>query len=360
MKKYTFKLAIIALSLVMLNCGSKDKSASKNNSDPISVVVGSVQSNESNQFITASGKIEATNSANLSTRMMGSVNKVYVNVGQKVSKGQLLISINNADLQAKRAQINATITEATAAYTNAKKDYDRFKNLFAENSASQKEMDDITTRYEMAKARLEGANQMKNEINSQFAYSNITAPFSGVVTNKFIEAGDMANPGMPLIAIESPGKFEVAAMVPENEISQIKSGTGVNVLVKSLHQTLKGKVTEVSTSAKNTGGQYLVKVKLDKTDTKILSGMFTTVQFPVENKSDKVSIILIPRSAIVTHGGLKGVFTVSEQNTALLRWVRLGKSFGDNIEVLSGLSAGEQYIISANGKLENGVNILLQ
>ncbi|MDH5414238.1 MAG: efflux RND transporter periplasmic adaptor subunit [Flavobacteriaceae bacterium] len=360
MKKYTFKLAFIALSLVMLNCGSKDKSASKNNSDPISVVVGSVQSNESNQFITASGKIEATNSANLSTRMMGSVNKVYVNVGQKVSKGQLLISINNADLQAKRAQINATITEATAAYTNAKKDYDRFKNLFAENSASQKEMDDITTRYEMAKARLEGANQMKNEINSQFAYSNITAPFSGVVTNKFIEAGDMANPGMPLIAIESPGKFEVAAMVPENEISQIKSGTGVNVLVKSLHQTLKGKVTEVSTSAKNTGGQYLVKVKLDKTDTKILSGMFTTVQFPVENKSDKVSIILIPRSAIVTHGGLKGVFTVSEQNTALLRWVRLGRSFGDNIEVLSGLSAGEQYIISANGKLENGVNILLQ
>ncbi len=360
MKKYTFKLAIIALSLVMLNCGSKDKSALKNNTAPITVVVGSVQSNENNQFITASGKIEATNSANLSTRMMGSVNKVYVNVGQKVSKGQLLISINNADLQAKRAQINATITEATAAYTNAEKDYNRFKNLFAENSASQKEMDDITAHYEMAKARLEGANQMKNEINSQFAYSNITAPFSGVVTNKFIEAGDMANPGMPLIAIESPGKFEVAAMVPENDISQIKSGSKVNVLVKSLDQNLKGKVTEVSSSAKNTGGQYLVKVQLDKTDTKILSGMFTTVQFPVENKTAKVSIILIPRSAVVTHGGLKGVYTVSEQNTALLRWLRLGKSFGDNIEVLSGLSAGEQYIISANGKLENGVNILLQ
>lgn len=360
MKKYTFKLAIIALSLVMLNCGSKDKSALKNNTAPITVVVGSVQSNENNQFITASGKIEATNSANLSTRMMGSVNKVYVNVGQKVSKGQLLISINNADLQAKRAQINATITEATAAYTNAEKDYNRFKNLFAENSASQKEMDDITAHYEMAKARLEGANQMKNEINSQFAYSNITAPFSGVVTNKFIEAGDMANPGMPLIAIESPGKFEVVAMVPENDISQIKSGSKVNVLVKSLDQNLKGKVTEVSSSAKNTGGQYLVKVQLDKTDTKILSGMFTTVQFPVENKTAKVSIILIPRSAVVTHGGLKGVYTVSEQNTALLRWLRLGKSFGDNIEVLSGLSAGEQYIISANGKLENGVNILLQ
>lgn len=360
MKKYTIKLAFIALSLAMIKCGSKDNTALQNNTAPIAVVVNEVQSKGNNQFITASGKIEATNSANISTRMMGSVNKVHVNVGDKVRKGQLLISINNADLQAKRAQINANITEATAAYTNAAKDFERFKNLFADNSASQKEMDDITAHYEMAKARLEGANQMKNEINSQFAYANITAPFSGVVTNKFIEAGDMANPGVPLVAIEAPGKFEVAATVPENEISQIKSGTSANVLVKSLQQTLKGKVTEVSTSAKNTGGQYLVKVQLDKTDTKILSGMFTTVQFPVENKSDKVSIILIPKSAIVTHGALKGVFTVSGQNTALLRWVRLGKSFGDNIEVLSGLRAGEQYIISANGKLENGVNILLQ
>ena len=360
MKKYTYQFAFIALSIIMTNCGSKDKTALQNNTAPISVVVSAVQSNENNQFLTASGKIEATNSANLSTRMMGSVNKVYVNVGDKVRKGQLLISINNADLQAKRGQINANITEATAAYTNAEKDYDRFKSLFAENSASQKEMDDITAHYEMAKARLEGANQMKNEINSQFAYSNITAPFSGVVTNKFIEAGDMANPGMPLIAIETPGKFEVTAMVPENDISQIKSGTNVNVIVKSLYQTLKGKVTEVSTSAKNTGGQYLVKVQLERTDAKILSGMFTTVQFPIENKTDKVSTILIPKSAIVTHGGLKGVYTISEQNTALLRWLRLGKTYRDQIEVLSGLSAGEQYISSANGKLENGVKISVQ
>ena len=93
---------------------------------------------------------------------MGYVNKVHVNVGDKVRKGQLLVSINNNDLQAKRAQVNAGITEATAAFNNAQKDYNRFKNLFANNSASQKEMDDMTANFEMAKARLEAANQMKN------------------------------------------------------------------------------------------------------------------------------------------------------------------------------------------------------
>ncbi len=238
-------------------------------------------SNENSASLSVSGKIQATNSADLSTRMMGYVNKVHVNVGDKVREGQLLVSINNEALLAKRAQVNAGITEATAAFNNAEKDYNRFKNLFANNAASQKEMDDMTAHYEMAKARLEAAKQMKNEINAQFTYSNITAPFSGIITSKNIETGAMANPGISLLSIEKPGNFEVMAMVPETEISKIEKGTQVDVLVKSIDKTLTGKVAEVSTSAKNTGGQYLVKIDLDKADTTILSGMFVTVQFPV-------------------------------------------------------------------------------
>ena len=218
----------------------------------------------------------------------------------------------------------------------------------------------MTAHFEIAKARLEAANQMKNEVNSQFAYSNITAPFNGVITSKNIEAGDMANPGISLISIEAPGKFEVIAMVPESEISQIKKGTEVDVVVKSINTTLKGKVIEVSTSAKNTGSQYLVKVALQKTDAPILSGMFATVQFPITKKAMASSIVLIPTEAIVTRGQLSGIYTPSQSNTAILRWLRLGRVFGDNVEVLSGLSADELYIISAEGKLFNGARISVQ
>ncbi|SFZ92325.1 RND family efflux transporter, MFP subunit [Flaviramulus basaltis] len=360
MKKYTYIIAVITLSIFMTSCGSDKKKIVADNSAPIAVKVSAVQADGNNPFLTASGKIQAENSADLSTRMMGFVNKVHVNVGDNVRKGQLLVSINNADLQAKRAQVNAGITEATAAYNNAQKDYNRFKNLFADNSASQKEMDDMTAHFEMAKARLEAANQMKNEVNSQFAYSNITAPFSGVVTSKNIEAGDMANPGIILISLEAPGKFEVIAMVPESEISQIKKGTEVDVVVKSINKIINGKVIEVSTSAKNTGGQYLVKVALDKTDTNILSGMFTTVQFPIAKKATASTMVLIPKEAIITKGQLSGVYITSESNTVVLRWLRLGRTFGDNVEVLSGLSADESYIVSAEGKLFNGAKISIQ
>ncbi|MGB5419277.1 efflux RND transporter periplasmic adaptor subunit, partial [Algibacter sp.] len=178
-KRYT--ILTLAIALLIASCGSEDKKAMADNSPAIAVKVSQVEANDNNPFLSVSGKIQATNSADLSTRMMGYVNKVYVNVGDKVRKGQLLVSINNADLQAKRAQVNAGITEATAAFNNAQKDYNRYKNLFADNSASQKEMDDITANFEMAKARLESANQMKNEINAQFTYSNITAPFNGTI-----------------------------------------------------------------------------------------------------------------------------------------------------------------------------------
>ena len=359
MKNYNYILSILTTTLLLWSCGGDEKKQIANNGPAITVKTNQVLESNNGPMLAVSGKIQATNAADLSTRMMGYVNKVYVKVGDQVRSGQLLVAINNTDLQAKKAQVSAGITEATVAFNNAQKDYNRFKNLFSENSASQKEMDDMTANFEMAKARLEAANQMKNEINAQFAYSNITAPFSGVVTSKTVEVGDMANPGQPLISIETPGKFKVIAMVPETEISQIKVGTPVQVDVKSIGKTISGKVTEVSSSARHTGGQYLVEVALDKTEVDILSGMFTTVNFPVE-KITQSDMVLLPKDALVTNGQLSGVYTISDNNTAVLRWLRLGKTFGDQVEVLSGLSPEETYIVSAEGKLFNGAKVSVQ
>ena len=362
MKKTIVTLTLAAVFLT--SCGG-DKKEKIQEEAAIPVKVSGVSGNANGDFITASGKIEAENSANVSTRMMGYITKFHVKVGQKVSIGQLLVSVNNTDLQAKKAQVDASILQATAGYNNAKKDYDRFVILFNQQSASQKELDDMTSRYEMAKAGLEGAKQMRNEVMAQFSYSNITAPFSGEVTNTFVKEGDMANPGMPLVSVEGVSRMQVTAMVSESDIAQIKSGMPVKVLVKSINKEVAGKVSEVSGSAKNTGGQYLVKVTLNATDKAILSGMFVNVQFPIANKpktettvkSDKV---MVPESALVKQGQLTGIYTIASGKTAILRWIRTGKSFGNQVEVLSGLSANEQYIVSAEGKLYNGALVSIQ
>lgn len=354
-KKYILAITLGATILIS-SCGGEDKKMLTDNSPAVAVQIKTVSDDGGSRFLTVSGKVEAAQSANISTRMMGYVDEVYVQVGDKVRKGELLLSVNNADISAKLAQVNASITEATAAFTNAEKDYNRFTTLFQENSASQKELDDITAHYNMTKARLESANQMKNGVNAQMGYANIRAPFKGVVTNKFIHAGDMANPGMPLLEVESPSTYQVSAMVPESEIFQIKNDTEVTVQLNALNQTIGAKVVEVSTSSKSTGGQYLVKVNLDKTDVHIMSGMYATVQFPVARQNTS-STVMIPIESIVNNGQLSGVYTVSQSNTALLRWLRLGRIVGDQVEVLSGLSADENYIVSAEGKLFNGAKI---
>lgn len=360
MKKIITSIAFLSLIGFVMSC-SKSEEKTATELPAISVTINETVGSNSGKYVTSSGKIEAENSANISTRMMGYVTSVKVKTGQKVSKGQLLATISNTDLQAKKAQAEAGITQATAVYNSAKRDYDRFVVLFSQKSASQKEMDDMTTHFEMAKAGLETAKQMKNEVMAQFSYTNITAPFSGTVTGTFVKEGDMANPGMPIVSVEGASKLQAVVMVSESEISNIKNGMTTDVNIKSLDKTVKGKVAEVSTSARNTGGQYIVKIDLDKTEN-VLSGMFVNAVFPIEKQAEKTqnNLVLIPQEAVITQGQLKGIYVVNDDNTAILRWLRLGKIYGNDIEVLSGLTSGEKYVLKADGRLFNGVKVSVQ
>jgi len=350
-----FLFPIIALS--MFSCGDGNKKE-LTETTPVNVTINKTTPSTEASFLAASGTITTDQHADISTRMMGYVTNVHVKVGDNVRKGQLLVSINDSDILAKEAQVKAGIIQAKAGLKNAEKDYNRFKTLFSQNSASQKELDDMTTRYEVAKAQLEAAHQMQNEVNAHLSYSNIRAPFSGTITGKYVNNGDMANPGMPLVSLEAPGKFIATAMVPETEISNIKKGSTVKVFVKSTEEQLTGKVTEVSNSARLTGGQYIVKIDLDKTASKLYSGMFVTTHFPIEATEN--TVVSVPKSVLVKRGELVGIYTLSESNTAILRWVRLGKSMGDDVEILSGLNQGETYIVSAESNLYNGVKIAIK
>jgi RND family efflux transporter MFP subunit len=352
MKKYILTLF---LSLVLINCSDKKEKADTATTS-VNVTIATPSSQLGGAFFSASGQIETEQFANISTRMMGYVSKIHVNVGDEVKKGQLLININNSDIEAKKAQAKAGLRQAESVFKIAEKDYRRFKKLYEQNSASQKEFDDFTTRYEIAKAQVESATQLQNEIIAMLSYSNIRAPFSGVITSKNINIGDMANPGNTMFSLETPGKYVATALVPETNIIYIKKGESVRVFIKSTNDEIQGTVSEVSTSSQNTGGQYLVKVSLiNDNQIKLYSGMFVSTSFPLKNGTN--NNIIVPKSALVYRGQLTGVYTVSELNTAILRWLKVGKIIGENVEVLTGLTKDEKFIVSADNKLYNGVKI---
>lgn len=346
-------------------CSSKDKKETSNENTGAAIVVTvATASSDEQQGLNISGQIEAARSVNISTRLMGYITKLTVKVGDHVSKGQLLVSISNDDILAKRAQADAMLNEAEASLKAAAKDYERYTNLYKQQSASAKELDNITLQYNSAKSRVEAAKQTRNEVDAMLGYSNLTAPFAGIVTQKLADAGSMANPGMPLLTIEQSGSYQVSASVPENSINQIHQGTEVMISIKAINKTFKGTVSQINQSSQFTGGQYIIKISLpDNEKNGLYAGMYANVSIPVKRSaaiatnSDEV---MVPVSSIIYKDQLTGLYTVGSNNTALLRWVRLGKNAGDKVEVLSGLEKNEQFIVSADGKLYNGAMIKIK
>src|ERR1019366_543047 len=285
------------IGLVALgSCSNKDNIGTDPNTDSAIVVTVATPSVNELAAINLSGQVEASQSADISTRVMGYITKLTVKVGDHVNKGQVIATISNNDIVAKRAQVDAMITEANDALGNAQKDYDRFIALYKQQSASAKELDNVTLQYNLAKAKVESAKQMRNEVNAMLAYTTLTAPFSGTVTQKLADAGSMANPGMPLVTIEQSGSYQISAAVPETQINQIKHGHAVTVNIKSINKTFTGNVTQVNQSSQFTGGQYIIKVSIpDKEKNGLYAGMYANLSIASQGKVESATgAVLVP------------------------------------------------------------------
>ena len=306
--------------------------------------------------INTSGQVVATETAHISTRLMGLVNKIYVSVGDHVEKGQLLVSIHNEDIMAKKAQAEATLRQAQAAMLQAERDLQRFTELHKLQSASDKELENITLHFNATKAQAEAALQMKNELNATLAYTNLTAPFAGTITQQLLDAGNIAGPGIAILHMEGLGTLQVNATLSENDIFKIRKGMPADVLVKSTGKSFKGRLKEVSHSSEFTGGQYRITVAIEKENAQgLYAGMYVNVSIPVAEAMGKNP--LVPQSSIVYKDQMTGLYTIGANHTAMLRWVRLGKKHGGEVEILSGLSGNETFIAEAEGRLYNGVNV---
>lgn len=362
--KYTL-VFLAAISLLSLSaCSSnKNKEAIANSDTPILVTIATPAAASTSE-INLSGQVEASQTANISTRVMGFISMLKVKVGDHVNKGQLLATINSQDMLAKRGQTDAMISEAQAAVNNAKKDVDRFTTLYKQQSATAKEVDNVTLQYNSTKARLEVARQMRNEVNASLGYTSLTAPFSGTIVQKMAEQGTMASPGMPILTIEQNGNYQVSASVPENLINQIKLGAKANISIKSIDRIIPATVSQINPSSQFTGGQYIIKLNIAEAEKNgLYAGMYATVSIPTPEAVAVTTTdngVMVPLSSITQRDQLTGIYSISSSNTALLRWVRLGKNFGDKVEVLSGLGKDETFIVSAEGKLYNGAPVKIK
>ena len=347
-----------ACIIILSSCSLHEKDKQPTNVKPVVVKVMAPVRQVSKR-ITLSGQIESQETTIISSRIMGIISSIRGNPGDHVYKGQSLVTISADDIAARRAQAVAMVSEADIVLVDAERDYERFKKLREQQSASQKEFENAAVRYHSFSKKAEAALQLKNEADAAFAYTTLDSPYDGVITRRYLDQGSMANPGMPIIAIERSGNYRVSASISENEVDKVIVGMIVRVTVKSTGKIFKGRVSEISPSSQFTGGQYKIKVTLPDKSTGLFPGMYANVSICLENDTDTQSLY-VPVSSIVQKDQLSGVYTVSDDQTAQLRWLKVGQESEGQVEILSGLNFEETVITQSDGRLYSGVPVIVK
>ena len=350
--------AAVLLTSLVSSCGGGEATQERMVTDSVEVRSMVVQLSRVPAQQQFPGRMAAATQTQLSPRVMGAIERIPVEVGATVAQGQTLVEIRSQDIQAQVDQAQARIAEARAGLTQAEADYQRIQNLYEKESATERELDQARARFEMMKARLRAAQEARRQAQESLGYAKIQAPYNGRVIQKFMQEGQMASPGQPILALESDGQFEVVAQVPESEINRFRAGDSVVVRLDALDNTLPGIVGQLNPSSQYTGAQYEIKVKLlpdAERNGLIKSGMFAhIIRYSGQQKG-----IFLPKDVLVQRGQLEGVYRLSTQGRALLQWVRTGRETPDGrVEILSGLSGGDHVITSAvNGRLTDGAKV---
>ena len=321
--------------------------------------------------IDAGGVVQARTTATISARILAPVREVRVSAGNRVRKGQTLIRLDGEDLaagaRAARSAANAAeqganasaaeIQAAEAGLALARASHGRIAGLQAKRSATAQELDDATATLRSAEARVAGAaaralqaasavesaRAASDQASTTESFTTIAAPFDGMVTEKLVEPGNMASPGMPLLRLEDTRGFRLEVRVDESRISQIRNGDSVPVVLGRGFTPITGIVTEVSRAVDADARAFLVKIALPDT-AGLRSGEFGKARFVVMPRR----ALTLPSSAIVRRGQLTSVFVV-DKGVARVRLVSLSES-----EVLAGLTESEMVILSPPAGVTDG------
>lgn len=340
-----------ALSAIVAGCHGSESVATARPPQTIKARVVESREQQVSQFLRSTGTVHARQSSVLSAQVMGRIQQVLVREGDSVRAGQTLVVLDDAPLRAQVEQAQAGVKAAqnaqAAAQSNAAlaaSTLDRYRQLQAQKSVSPQEMDEVSRRAEAAVANLdaaraqtEAAQAQESGARSMMSYARLVAPFAGVVTSRMADPGTMAAPGVPLLQVDQAGSLQLQASVDESAIAAIHKGMNVQVEVNAIETT--GVVAEIVPAADTSSHSFLVKIDLPASN-QTHAGMYGTAEIP----NGLRSAILIPRSALVQRGSLMCVYALDTQGIAQLRTVTLGAQQGNLVEVLSGVSAGDQLV----------------
>lgn len=372
-KSVEFKRCLAPLliaAILLAGCSGQKQEQTGQQDSAAPVRVAAVEKGSLADTMVVTGKLEAAASANVVPGGQGGkVYSVSVKVGDRVNRGQTLVTLENTTFAAAVQQAEQGVVQAESAleiarinYEMAAANYERGKRLYESGAIPAAGPTGFETAYEIpykqAKidyeqvkpAMVANARAALAMAREQYNNAFIKSPINGVVTAVNVNPGELASPAspVPVVSVVSLDKVVVKATVTEDQINKLKQGQEVPVLVGAVSaEPLTGVITNIALAADQVSKAYPIKVQLDNPDHLLKPGMFAQVN--LEDEKDEV--LLVPREAVINLGGRDIVWVIGD-NKATSRPVTAGISDGKQIEIKSGLKEGEQVVVSGQDSLQ--------
>ncbi|MGC8754168.1 MAG: efflux RND transporter periplasmic adaptor subunit [Thermosulfidibacteraceae bacterium] len=327
---------IILLPIFLFLLRSKHKETGKENQRTVRAETYKVTPFEAIDVEVFSGRFEAKDVATLASKVPGFVTSVRVKEGDYVKRGTILATIDDREIRQNIGSLKMTeesiyreMEALKAKEEYARSNYNRYKQLLAENAVTQEEFERVKAEYEAIKNQINALKNRASSVKEQMAslsstltYTTIRAPFDGYVITKHVDTGTFVGPGTPIVTIVSGGnEFDLTVEVPEKFLLNMKNLEEVPIYVDALNKIVIGKIGAISPSVNPQTNSFLVKVRVYSSEIK--NGMFGKLILPKE----KVSKILIPENMIVSRGNIKAVYKVDNNRIVHFQVIRTGNPY---------------------------------
>lgn len=353
-------LAPLALSPLMSSTSMAEASSTRSASELATITI---EPQTVQQMVYLDARLEAINQSTVSAQTSGIVESIKVDINDQVSAGQVLITINDSQQKAGLSQAEANLAQAEAMNEDAQVLLTRNRSLYKKNTLSKGELDSSIARAKSAAAAVLAAQARVVQAKEQLSYTKVIAPYSGVVSQRMVELGELVSPGQPLMTGFSAQPLRATTSIPQHLVSNLSTKSTVdsdttNISIKSQGQLfpIAGYTLFPYADSRYSSVQAridLATFEVNKDSAGLIPGAWVEVALPIMS-ADKRKSIVVPKTAVIQQGEVASIYIIDPSTQALkLRYVRLGasiesgKSAIQQVEVLSGINAGDRVVVNA-------------
>jgi RND family efflux transporter MFP subunit len=301
------------------------------------------------------GTLQGSVQAPIAARSSGYLRRWHKDIGSRVQKGELLAEIDTPEIDQQLSQARAAREQAASSLALAKSTAERWEALRKRDAVSQQELDERRSIDAQARANLAAADANVERLRQMEGFKRVVAPFSGVITRRNVDVGDLIDAGggagRTMFILTQTDPLRVYVNVPQTYSQLVKVGQEVTVTQAELAgQVFRGQVTRTAAAIEAATRTMQVEINLPNRDGKLLPGAYVQVLLPLQ----AANTLTIPSHALLIRGEGMRVAVIDSEGTVKMRPIKVGRNFGESVEVLEGVTTGDQLVLNPPDSLNEG------